>query len=429
MDQEYSKILIRSVQIFHQSSPFHKKKRNVLIKNGKISAIGQKDYRADITIDGKGMILTIGWFDLRANFCDPGNEHKEDLATGAATAAAGGFTEVALLPNTNPPIQSKNEISYVASGNRNRLVQLHPIAAVTEELAGEALTEMIDLHEAGAVAFSDGEKPIWHTDILLRSLQYLQKFDGLLINRPEDVRLNLYGSMHEGVHSTRLGLKGMPSLAEELVTKRDLEILKYTGGKIHFSNISTKGTVEAIRIAKKTGLKVTADVAAHQLMFRDEDNTDFDTNFKINPPFREKEDIKALEKGLADGTIDAIVSSHTPQDEESKKLEYDLADFGILGLQSVAHCIKHLSGAIDLDLLLSKVSTTPREILGLEIPNIDEGVEANLTLFDPKRKWMFDGRSNHSKSINSPFWQQELTGKAVAVFNNGRSYLDSSLLP
>jgi dihydroorotase len=418
------KILLKAIQIFDPRSPHHKKKKNVLIENGILAEIGDTNYRSDLVIQRKDLKVSPGWFDMRSDFCDPGYEHKEDLISGRNVAAAGGFTEVMILPNTHPVIQSKNEVSYVISGNQSHLVQIHPMGAVTDQTNGEELTEMIDLHTAGAKAFSDGKNPIWHTDILLKSLLYLQKFNGLLINRPEDTMLTRLGSMNEGLNSTILGLRGMPRLGEELMIERDIRILDYAGGKIHFSNISTEEAVKSIRRAKKKGMKITCDVAAHHLMLEDGALIDFDTNYKVNPPLREARDMKAIRKGLDDGTIDAIVSSHTPQDEESKKLEFDFAEFGMLGLQTVFP----IMNSIDPKLLwLDKIISAPRNILGLPVPEIIKGAPANLTLFDPELKWTFDGRENKSKSMNSPFLGQKFKGKALGVFNNNKYALDPML--
>ena len=219
------KILIQSATIIDKGSPFHNKKKNVVINNGRIVEIGDKNYSADKVIEAEGMYLSIGWFDLGAYVGDPGLEHKEDLASLAKAAAAGGFTDVAVLPNTYPTVQTKNEVSYIKQGNDNRLVQIHALASVTKNNKGEELTEMIDLHESGAVGFTDGLKSVWHTDIFLKSLQYLQKFDGLLIDHPEDNWLSMFGQMHEGINSTMLGLKGMPRIAEEVAVSKNLELL------------------------------------------------------------------------------------------------------------------------------------------------------------------------------------------------------------
>ena len=305
------KILLQAAEIIDRSSPFHQKVKNVLITNGKITEIGDKNFSADRVIKAEGMKLTIGWFDLGTLSGDPGLEHKEDLESVAKAAAAGGFTEIAILPNTIPAIQSKNEVSYITGGNDNRLVQIHALAAVTKNTKGEELTEMIDLHEAGAVAFTDGLKPIWHTDIFLKSLQYLQKFNGLLIDHPEDIWLNMFGQMHEGINSTKLGLKGMPRIAEDIAVGKNLELLGYAGGKLHFSKISSAKAIDMIRQAKKK-LAVTCDITVYQPLLDDSLLMSFDTNYKVNPPLREKSDADALIKALKDGTIDVICSGHSP---------------------------------------------------------------------------------------------------------------------
>jgi dihydroorotase len=257
------KILIQSPQILDPQSSFHQKEKNVLINNGRIAEIGDKNYSADKVIKAEGMLLSTGWFDLGTFIGDPGLEHREDLQSGTRAAAAGGFTEIAVLPNTSPSVQTKNEISYITRNNENRLVQVHAMAAVTRSNKGEELTEMIDLHEAGAVAFTDGLKPIWHTDILMKALQYLQKFNGVLIDHPEDNWLNLFGQMHEGITSTRLGLKGMPRIAEEIVVGKHIELLNYTSGRLHLSRISTAKSLELIKAAKRK-LELTCDVTAYQ---------------------------------------------------------------------------------------------------------------------------------------------------------------------
>ncbi|MBL3658087.1 dihydroorotase [Fulvivirga sediminis] len=416
-------ILIKSARIVNKESSHHGKEVNVQIKNGKISYIGDDAPNSDETIEAQGMILSAGWFDLQAVFADPGHEHKEDLLSGAAAAAAGGFTGVALLPNNKPVTQGKNDVKYLKSNNQDTLTQVYPIAAVTLDCKGVELTEMIDLHVAGAIAFSDGLRPIWHTDILLKSLQYLQKFDGVLINRPEDIHLNMFGVMNEGISSTQLGMKGMPTLSEELIVQRDLELLAYAGGKLHLSNISSAKSINLIKEAKKKGLQVTCDMAAYQLDFDDEDLMSFDTNLKVNPPFRTAKENKALFKALKEGVIDVLVSAHNPQDEDSKKLEFDLADFGINSLQTVAHNIATLAKDIELDTLIEKVTAAPRKILGLSNPVIEEGENAELTLFSPDYEWKLAYNTNFSKSENSPYWNKAIKGKAIATFNNDKSYI------
>ncbi|MCA6075316.1 dihydroorotase [Fulvivirga sedimenti] len=407
------KLLIKGARICDRNSPFHGKVKDVLIDRGRIG-IAAEGLKTDKVINGKGMFLTPGWVDMWCWLADPGFEHKETLESGLSAAAAGGFTGIALLPNNQPVTQSKNDIISLKNAAKG-VTEIFPLAAVTRETNGTELTEMIDLHSAGAVGFTDGFNPIWHSDILLKSLQYLQKFDGILINRPEDRHLTQFATMHEGIQSTMLGMKGMPELAESLMISRDIDLLRYAGGKIHFSTISAGESVALIRQAKKEGLNVTCDMAGFQTEFLDEDLNDFDTNLKVNPPFRNKTNRRALIRGLKDNTVDVIVSAHCPQDEESKKLEFDLADFGLISLQTLGANLVSLSEEIPLEQLLDKVSVRPREILGMPAAVIDDGREANLTLFDPNAEWEFNGSSNRSNSRNSPYIGKKLKGKAVAV--------------
>lgn len=416
------KILIQGAEIIDANSSHHRKERNVLIHNGRIGSVGDKNVTADKVIQAQGMKLTTGWFDLGTFAGDPGMEYKEDLESVGEAAAAGGFTGIAMLPNTQPAVQTKNEISYITRQNPQRLVTIYPMAAVTRGCKGEELTEMIDLHEAGAIAFTDGLKPLWHTDILLKSLQYLQKFDGLLVDMPEDIWLNMFGQMHEGVQSTMLGLKGMPRVAEEIVVSKNLELLGYAGGKLHLSRLSTAKSVDLIRSVKKK-LKVTCDITSYQALLDDKSVAGFETSYKVNPPLREKVDQDALIKGLKDGTIDVICSGHLPQDEESKNTEFDQAEFGMINLQTFAANLVSLSRWVDLGTLVEKVTVNPRRLLNLELPVIEADAPANLTLVDPAAEWILDESTNRSKSRNSPWWGKKVTGRAIAAFNNNKSWI------
>ncbi len=417
-------ILIKSATILAPGSPHHNKKQNIFISDaGIIKHIGKEAPSASKIVDGKNLMVSIGWFDMRANFNDPGLEHKEDLESGLLAAASGGFTGVALLPNTKPCIEAKNDVNYLMSKNQKNVCQVYPMGAVTKGCAGEELTEILDMHYAGAVAFTDGENPIWNTDILHKTLLYLQKIDGLLINRPEDKHLTAFGTMNEGITSTLLGMKGMPGISEEVMVKRDIEILKYAGGRMHFSNISTALALKQIAQAKKEGLDVTCDVAAYNLLFEDTAVMDYDTNYKVNPPLRDKKDIRALVKGINSTDVDAIVSSHTPQDEESKKLEFDLADFGMLGLQTFLPMVLNVAGK-DIETILDKFTTNPRKILRIPVPEIKEGEKAELTIFNPEKEWLYNEETNFSKSVNSPWLGKKLKGTVVGVIGNGRSFFN-----
>lgn len=417
------KILIQGAEIVDPNSPYHQQEKNILIHDGRIASISDKSPAADKVIKAKGMLASIGWFDIGTYIGDPGLESDEDLTSGMQAAAAGGFTALAILPNTEPVVQSKNNVSYITRGNDQRLVAVHALAAVTKNCKGEELTEMIDLHTAGAVAFTDGLKPIWHTDILLKSLQYLQKFNGLIIDHPEDVWLNMFGQMHEGIQSTQLGLKGMPRIAEELGVNKNLEIVGYAGGRLHFARLSCAKSIDLIRQARKR-MSVTCSITSYQALLDDTMVAGFDTNYKVNPPLREKADQDALIKGLKDGSIDVLCSGHAPHDVESKDIEFDHAAFGIISLQTVAANLVSLNKWVPYDVLLQKITQAPRVLLGLPIPVIDVEAPANITLFDPNKEWVLNEQTNKSKSINSPWWNKNMKGKSAAVFNNAQYSID-----
>lgn len=428
-------VWLKSVTLLESSSPLHQQRVHLLIQDGVINRLeaagdSDPDIQADHIIEGEEVRVSMGWLDMQAHFGDPGLEHKEDLHSGSQAAAAGGFTEVALVPNTEPVLDSKNDLHYLR-GRSSDLVKIYPLAAVTRNAEGLELTEMIDLHESGAVAFSDGLQALTHRQVLLKALQYTQKFDGLLINRPEDTQLTQFGTMHEGVQSTLLGMKGMPSLSETLAVEQHIRLLQYASEfayqnppRLHLSNISAAESVALIREAKQQDLDITCDVAAHQLVMTDELLADFDTHYKVNPPLRTEADRQALLEGLKDGTIDVIVSSHQPQDLESKRCEFDLAEFGMLGLPTFLPVLSQVvSESLPWWSLLDRCTHLPRELLKLPLPKIAEGEVANLTVFDPTQTWEFNASSSPSKSANHPWWGKTLTGQVLAVFNAHQHYL------
>lgn len=421
------KIFLKAVQIYDSTSSFHLQRQNILIDKGTITYIGPKTQEADRTLDLEGFCVSTGWVDLFAAVGEPGFEHKEDIESLAAAAAAGGYTDVLCLPNVQPVVQNKGAINFLKTKSATLPVNLLPAGAVTVDTLGKDLTEMIDLQRAGAVAFTDGEKPLQGAEVIVKALQYLQPFDGLLMNRPEHTRLTEFGQMHEGVVSTQLGMKGIPALAEEVMVTRDLQLLAYTGGRLHFSLISSAGTVAAIREAKAQGLQVTCDVASYQTAYTDETMLPFDTNYKVSPPFRSAADVAAILQGLEDGTIDAVVSAHQPQDTESKKLEFDLAEFGIINLETAfAVANSAMTEKLSLEILIEKFTTGPRQILRLPACRIEEGEKACLTLFHPQLKWRPTQEGTHSRSNNSPFIGQELTGKPIGIINKGQLVLNHS---
>ncbi|MDN4166973.1 dihydroorotase [Cytophagales bacterium LB-30] len=411
-------ILLQSVEIVDTQSAFHGKKKDILIEGGKITQIA--DYGTlrgsnDSVFTLKNLYVSPGFFDLGTLVHDPGNEYREDLHSAKLAALMGGFTDLAILPNTQPVIDDKKGVQYIRSHSRE--VDFHALAAVTKGAKGEELTDMIDLNEAGALGFTDGVKSLYHPDILLKTLQYLQKFNGLLINHPEDKWLSMFGQMHEGVVSTELGLRGIPSLAEEIIITRDLRLLEFAGGKIHFSGISTKEAVELIRKAKEKGLAVSCDVAIPNLLYTDEALRTFNTSLKLSPPLRSEADQAALIEGLLDDTIDAIVSGHRPWDEESKKVEFDMAEAGMLMLPTFWPALVSLKNRLPLEKSIEKITQGPRAITSLPQSVLAEGATAKLTLWSATEEWTFDSATNPSKSENSPYFGNKLTGKVKAVIN------------
>lgn len=418
------KYLIQSATILHPESPFNGQTLDVLISNGKISEIAKKIDASEKNlsiIDAKGQFLSPGFMDINANFGEPGLETKEDMETGCATATSGGFTAVALMPNTQPPIHSKAEVSYLLNKSQNNLVDIFPMGCISHNREGKELAEMYDMKDSGAIAFSDGNRPVSNAGLMSRALLYTQSFNGLIFSYAEDQDIAAKGKMNEGVMSTFLGMKGNPSLAEELMVSRDLYLAEYNDARIHFSTISTERTVDLIRKAKKAGVKVTCDVAAHQLVLTEENLEGFDSQYKVKPPLRTKADQKALLNGLKDGTIDAIVSQHTPHEIEFKEVEFEIASFGIIGLQTVLPLA--LKSGLSPEQIVEKLAISPRKVLGIQIPAFDLGISANFILFNPIEKWTLNEETNKSKSFNSPFVGQELTGKVNFVCNNEQYFI------
>jgi dihydroorotase len=417
-------LLIQSATILHPNSPFNGKLADVLIIDGKISEIGNKITSPNsktVIISGKGQFLSPGFLDINVNFGEPGLETKEDIDSGCSAAVAGGFTAVALMPNTQPPIHSKAEVSYLVNKSQNTLVDILPIGCITHNREGKEMAEMFDMQQSGAIAFSDGNRPLTNAGLMSRALLYTKSFNGLVFSYAEDQDIAAKGKMNEGVMSTFLGMKGNPSLAEELMVSRDLYLAEYNESRIHFSTISTARSIDLIRNAKKAGVKVTCDVAAHHLVFTDDELEGFDSHYKVKPPLRTKADQKALIAGLKDGTVDAIVSQHTPHEIEFKNVEFEIAAFGIIGLQTVLPLA--LKAGLSPELILDKLVIGPRNVLGLSIPGLEVGNSANFILYNPSEEWILNEETNKSKSSNSPFIGQKLTGKVKLVCNNDQYIL------
>ncbi len=414
-------VLIKSAKIVDKLSKLNGKIVDILIQNGSIKQIGKgiSAQKNCTEINAKNLHVSAGWFDMRANFCDPGNEYKEDLTTGLEAAAKGGFTGVLVMPDTQPVNDGKSGIEYVLNNTKNNLVDALPAGSLSHNCEGKEIAELYDMHSAGAVAFTDNKKSVGSVGLLNRALLYSQSFNGLIMNFPSSGELSKGGQINEGAISTQLGLKGIPSLAEELIVSRDIFLAEYCNARIHLTNISTKQSVKLIKDAKKKGLNITADVNSYHLLLNEDELIGFDTNFKVNPPLRTKEDSKALIAGLKDGTIDAICSDHTPEDIEEKQCEFDHAAFGMVNLQtSFALANMATSNKLELGDLISKLTTNPRKILGLENPSIAEGEIANLTVFNPTQEWTLEKEQVVSKSYNTPLLGKTLTGAVLAVINN-----------
>ncbi len=412
-------LLIKSAKIVDPNSPHNGKVMDVLIENGTITDIKAKIPAAGIrrVVEADDLHLSPGWFDMQANFCDPGFEYKEDIASGIKAAAAGGFTGVAIVPSTNPPLHSKTQIEYIINKSARQIVDLYPIGSMSHKLEGKDLSEMYDMKLSGAVAFTDDIHPVMSAGLLHRALLYTKSFGGLIMSRCNDTSLSTGLCVNEGKVSVMLGLKGEPSIAEEIMVTRELFLAEYAEAKLHISSISTEGSVTLIRAAKKKGLSITTSVNAYNLAFEDTELLGWDTNFKVSPPLRDKSDIKALQKALADGTIDVICSDHRPEDEENKKLEFDLATPGMLGIQTMYSLVNMHSG-LSQEEIVQKIAINPRRILGLEIPKTDKGSKANLSLFSPSIAWTLEKKDIASQSYNSPLLNKKLKGKPVGIINH-----------
>lgn len=414
-------LLIRSARLVDSRHPLNGNTVDIHIRKGIIQKISKSippaACGADVKVFSKdGLHVSIGWFDMAARFCDPGFEYKEDLLTGAAAAAAGGFTGVLVMPDTFPPVQTKADVEYILNKSKNLPVEVHVAGALTQSLEGKDLAELFDMKQAGAVAFTNSKKPVTDAGQMLRSLIYARNCNTVVLCHPNDSSLSGKLLMNESVNSVLYGMKGSPSIAEEIMLQRDLMLNDYAQSRIHFLTLSASGSVTLIKEAKKKSEAVTAGIAAHQLWFTDESVGSYDSNFKVNPPFRTEEDKLNLIKGLKSDVIDVICSDHTPQDTESKEVEYEMAKHGIIGLETTFACAwtalkKHLT----IDELIEKISVNPRKILNLDIPVIEEGAQANLTLFNPDEEWKFEETHIRSKSKNSPFINQVFTGRPVAI--------------
>ena len=402
------------------------RRADILIKNGKITAV-QTNLNADgVPIyDCSNRTISPGWMDMHVHLREPGYEYKETIETGCNAAAFGGFTAVACMPNTDPPIHTRDVVEFIIERAARTPVDVYPIACVSKHRAGKEITEMSDLIDGGAVAFSDDGSPVQDAGLMRRALEYSSMLDRPIINHMEDQTLNTRGHMHEGDVATRLGVFGIPGLAEDVMIARDILIAEFTDGHIHVAHISTAKSVELVRQAKAKGIRVTAEVCTHHLTLSDEavETSNYSTHTKMNPPLRSTNDIEALKAGLSDGTIDALCTDHAPHASFEKEVEFNAAPFGILGLETAWGLIGREviePGVLSLAEAVQKLTVAPRRILHIPVPRISAGENANLTVFDASDRWVFQKHHIHSKSRNTPFVGQEMIGRAYAIYNKGQ---------
>ena len=407
--------LLKSVTILDKASEFHNEKVDILIENGLIVNIdfninNPKNFKE---INLTNLHISRGWFDSSVCFGEPGFEDRETIENGLKAASRSGFTAVALQPNTNPVINSRSQIEYIKHKCTNSVVEIYPIGALTSSESNQKLTEMFDMKNGGAICFGNYKKSISNANTLKLALQYTSTFEGIVLSYPEDEVLSNKGMVNENIMSTSLGLKGSPSLSEEVQIMRDLSILKYTGGKLHIPTISTTKSVELIRAAKASKLNVSCSVAVHNLFFSDSNLLNFNTNFKVLPPLRTKDDIKSLIEGVKDGTIDMVTSDHNPLNIELKKTEFNNAEFGTIGLESIFGALNTLFSTK----MTIKLLTSGRNIFKIPQNKIEIGEIANLTLFNPNKDYVFSDKHIFSKSKNSIFLGTKLRGKVYGIIN------------
>lgn len=410
-------IIIKNATIVDSSNIFDKKKVDIKIENGFVTDIASQITDPSFeTLVLENLHVSSGWMDASVSFGEPGFEDRETIDNGLNTAAKSGFTHIAYQPNTFPIIDNQTTVSFVKSKGFNYATTIHPIGAFTKEMAGTDLAEMYDMQNAGAVMFGDYKTATTNANLLKIGLQYTQDFNGMVVAFCNDSTIKGKGVVHEGVVSTKLGLKGIPALSEEVILARNLFLLEYTGGKLHIPTISTNKSVEMIKEAKAKGLNVTCSVAVHNLVFTDDVLVEFDTRFKVNPPIRSEEHRKALIEGVLDGTIDIITSDHCAVDIEHKKMEFDMAKNGTIGLESAFGALLTI---LPLNVVIEKLQAAKTIFLNQE-SKIEIGAKANFSFFNPDLEWTFTKKDILSKSKNSAFINHSLKGYVYGIFNNDK---------
>jgi dihydroorotase len=418
-------ILLKQATIIDPASPFHGQTKDIFIENGMIQQIDDSiSIKAEKTVNQYDVTVMPGWTDLFCHFNDPGNEFKETAETGAKAAAAGGFTDVLLVPNTVPTIHAKSQVEYIVQKSEGLSTNLHPIGAITKNCEGKELAEMYDMQNSGAKAFSDGWNALQSPQVMLKALLYVKAFDGTIIQLPDEVSLTKNGLMNEGVISTQLGLPGKPAIAETLMVARDIELLRYTQSRLHLTGLSTKASIDLVKKAKADGLNITCSVTPYHLSFTDEDVQGYDTNLKLNPALRSAADVEALKAALLDGTIDCITSHHQPQDWDNKTCEFEYAKYGMEGLESVAAATLQAIPTLTMERMAELFSIIPRKIFGLPSASINVGSEALITMFDASQSYTFTEANIFSRSKNNAFVGKTLKGKVIGTVKGKRLFLN-----
>lgn len=420
-------LILRHVKVVDPGGPHHDAEVDIQVSDGVVARVGGRLPKGPRELRIPGLHASPGWIDLRADFRDPGEEWKQGITNGLDAAACGGFTAVCVMPGTEPVIDGRAGVEYLKRKATGHAVNLLPTGTLTKGMLGQQLAELHDMRQAGAVAFTDDLRAVRNTRLMLLALQYVQGLPGgppPVMAYPFDPDLVAKGIMHEGAMSARLGLRGMPAMAETIRLARDIALLEYAGGHLHAATISTAGAVELVRQAKARKLRVTASVAAHHLLLDDGCLRGFESCYKVLPPLRDASHIEALREGVKDGTIDAIVSDHRPDDREHKVVELGQAAFGIIGLETAfAVANTALKGSTSLRRIVQRFSSGPRGVLGLPEAHIVEGAAADITLFDPEIGWTCTEDDLPSRSHNTPFIGQRFTGRPIGIIARGQQVL------
>ena len=412
-------LLLQQVTIADPRSAYNGQTTQVLIINGSIAAIGDDIQPSADTrvVDAQGQVLLPGFTDVFSHFCDPGLEYKETLETGAAAAAAGGYCRVLVVPNTQPAVHNKPQVEYIVQKSKNLPVSILPYGAISKNCEGKDLAEMYDMRQSGAVAFSDGINPIQNSQVLTKALLYVKAFDGVVTQVPDEIALSKSGQMHEGVVSTQMGLPGKPALAETLLLNRDIELLRYTGSKLHVTGVSTAASLDLIRRAKAEGLQLTCSVTPYHLSFCDEDLQEYDSNLKVNPPLRTRQDVDAVREAIMDGTVDCIASHHLPHEYDSKVCEFEYAKYGMSGLETCYAAVQTALPALNAAQIAELFALAPARIFGLPLPVIEPGAAAMLTVVAPQQSWTPEKAALHSLGKNNAFIGRTLQGHIKGIIH------------